>query len=96
MVSKNPYLRLLVKLYNFLARRTNANFNKIIAKRLIMPKRYRPPLSLSKLQYHMANHPNDIAVVVGSITGNMKKKEKFIYIYIYVLYVHELCIIYIT
>lgn len=94
MVSKNPYLRLLVKLYNFLARRTNANFNKIIAKRLIMPKRYRPPLSLSKLQYHMANHPNDIAVVVGSITGNMKKKEK--YIYIYVLYVHELCIIYIT
>lgn len=88
MVSKNPYLRLLVKLYNFLARRTNANFNKIIAKRLIMPKRYRPPLSLSKLQYHMANHPNDIAVVVGSITGNMKKKEKYIYIYTYYMYMN--------
>ncbi|SOV82042.1 60S ribosomal protein L18-2, putative [Plasmodium reichenowi] len=72
LVSKNPYLRLLVKLYNFLARRTNANFNKIIAKRLIMPKRYRPPLSLSKLQYHMANHPNDIAVVVGSITDDKR------------------------
>ncbi|KAI4836380.1 60S ribosomal protein L18-2 [Plasmodium brasilianum] len=70
LVSKNPYLRLLVKLYRFLARRTNANFNKIIAKRLIMPKRFRPPLSLSKLHRHMKNHQDCVAVVVGSITGN--------------------------
>ncbi|GAB67655.1 60S ribosomal protein L18 [Plasmodium cynomolgi strain B] len=72
LVSKNPYLRLLVKLYRFLARRTNANFNKIIAKRLIMPKRFRPPLSLSKLHRHMANYQDNIAVVVGSITDDKR------------------------
>ncbi|SCM06070.1 60S ribosomal protein L18-2, putative [Plasmodium chabaudi chabaudi] len=72
LVSKNPYLRLLVKLYQFLARRTDINFNKIIAKRLIMPKRFRPPLSLSKLHSHMKNHKDSVAVVVGSITDDKR------------------------
>ncbi|SBT80016.1 60S ribosomal protein L18-2, putative [Plasmodium malariae] len=50
LVSKNPYLRLLVKLYRFLARRTNANFNKIIAKRLIMPKHDKRLFTCGKLK----------------------------------------------
>ncbi|SBS85909.1 60S ribosomal protein L18-2, putative [Plasmodium ovale] len=72
LVSRNPYLRLLVKLYQFLARRTNANFNKIVAKRLIMPKRFKPPMSLSKLHLHMAKHKDEVAVVVGSITNDTR------------------------
>ena len=32
-VSENLYLRLLVKLYRFLARRTDAKFNKLVLKR---------------------------------------------------------------
>lgn len=51
--SADPYLRLLVKLYKFLARRTGAKFNEIIYKRLCMSKINRPPLSLRKL---VSNH----------------------------------------
>lgn len=47
--SGDPYLRLLVKLYKYLARRTGAKFNQIIYKRLCMSQINRPPLSLRKL-----------------------------------------------
>ncbi|OPJ82583.1 hypothetical protein AV530_007012 [Patagioenas fasciata monilis] len=47
--SQDIYLRLLVKLYRFLARRTNAPFNKVILKRLFMSRSNRPPLSLSRM-----------------------------------------------
>lgn len=73
LVSKNPYLKLMVKLYKFLARRTNLKFNKIIARRLIMPNRLKRPLSLSKLLYFMKNQPEDsVAVVVGTITNDTR------------------------
>lgn len=39
----------LLQLYRFLARRTNAKFNKIILKRLFMSKTNRPPLSVARL-----------------------------------------------
>ena len=39
------YLKLLVKLYRFLARRTDSDFNKTVLKRLFMSKINRPPLS---------------------------------------------------
>ena len=48
-VSEDPYIRLLVKLYRFLARRTDSNFNKVVLKRLFMARRHRPPVSISKL-----------------------------------------------
>jgi large subunit ribosomal protein L18e len=47
--SEDPYIRLLVKLYRFLARRTDAPFNKVILRRLFMARSKRAPLSLSKL-----------------------------------------------
>ncbi|XP_013927718.1 PREDICTED: 60S ribosomal protein L18-like [Thamnophis sirtalis] len=47
--SQDIYLRVLVKLYRFLARRTNAKFNKVILKRLFMSRTNRPPLSVSRL-----------------------------------------------
>jgi len=48
--SPNLYLRLAVKLYKFLARRTDAEFAKKVHHRLIMSKTNRPPLSLSKVR----------------------------------------------
>merc|ERR1711939_1178172 len=47
--TENVYIRLLVKLYRFLARRTEANFNKIVLKRLFMSRINRPPMSISRI-----------------------------------------------
>mmetsp|Transcript_118248 Transcript_118248/g.376948 ORF Transcript_118248/g.376948 Transcript_118248/m.376948 type:complete len:113 (-) Transcript_118248:44-382(-) len=52
--SANPYIRLLCKLYKFLARRTDSKFNKVIFKRLNMTRKSKPPLSLQKLAKLMA------------------------------------------
>uniref|UniRef100_A0A8C5ZVK6 Large ribosomal subunit protein uL15/eL18 domain-containing protein n=1 Tax=Marmota marmota marmota TaxID=9994 RepID=A0A8C5ZVK6_MARMA len=46
--SQEVYLRLLVKLYRFLARGTNSTFNQVVLKRLFMSRTNRPPLSLSR------------------------------------------------
>lgn len=67
----NVYLNLLVKLYRFLARRTGANFNKIVLKRLCMSKTNRPPLSLSVISKNMATRQDaPIAVVVATVTND--------------------------
>ncbi|XP_025907909.1 60S ribosomal protein L18, partial [Nothoprocta perdicaria] len=47
--SQDVYLRLLVKLYRFLARRTRAAFARVVLKRLFMSRSNRPPLALSRL-----------------------------------------------
>ncbi|KAL8610499.1 60S ribosomal protein L18 [Nucella lapillus] len=72
--SQDVYLRLLVKLYRFLARRTNAKFNKIVMKRLFMSKTNRPPLSLSKIIRLMKKPGRDTktAVVIGTITDDVR------------------------
>ncbi|XP_076445769.1 large ribosomal subunit protein eL18-like [Babylonia areolata] len=72
--SQDVYLRLLVKLYRFLARRTNAKFNKIILKRLFMSKTNRPPLALSKIARMMKKPGRDgkTVVVVGTVTDDVR------------------------
>ncbi|KEP61008.1 UNVERIFIED_CONTAM: ribosomal protein RPL18 [Hammondia hammondi] len=70
--SQNPYLRLLVKLYQFLARRTNSRFNAVVLKRLMNPKRLKAPMSLSKLARHMKGKEDHIAVLVGSVTDDIR------------------------
>merc|ERR1712173_309214 len=47
--SNDLYLNMLVKLYRFLARRTDSKFNKIMLKRLFMSRQHRPPLFLDFL-----------------------------------------------
>eukprot|EP00913_Durusdinium_trenchii_P011217 g10534.t1 len=69
---RNPYLRLLCQLYKFLARRSESKFNKVIAKRLNMSGRNRPPLSLSKLIKHMDGKDGKVAVVVGTVTDDKR------------------------
>merc|ERR1712176_352481 len=72
--SQDIYLRLLVKLYRFLARRPEAKFNKIILRRLFMSKINRPPLSIARLVRNMkkAGNADKIAVVVGTITNDIR------------------------
>merc|ERR1711924_218249 len=70
--SQNPYVRLLCKLYKFLARRTDSKFNKVIYKRMNMSRRNRPPLSLSKIQSAMEGKDGKIAVVVGTVTDDKR------------------------
>merc|ERR1712139_550416 len=73
--SENVYIRLLVKLYRFLARRTEANFNKVILKRLFMSRMNRPPLSLSKVAKFMRGKDGKMAVVVGTVTDDVRMLE---------------------
>lgn len=47
--TEDPYIRLLVKLYRFLARRTDSKFNQTVLKRLFMARSKRAPLSISRL-----------------------------------------------
>jgi len=72
--SEDIYLRLLVKLYRFMARRTDAKFNKIILRRLFMSRINRPPLSIARLTRNMKKpgHEGKIAVVVGTITNDVR------------------------
>merc|ERR1712127_1104283 len=72
--SEDIYLRLLVKLYRFLARRTDAKFNKVILKRLFMSRTNRPPLAISKINRLMTKPGREekVAVVVGCVTDDVR------------------------
>nr|P09897.2 RecName: Full=Large ribosomal subunit protein eL18A; AltName: Full=60S ribosomal protein L18-A; AltName: Full=L14A [Xenopus laevis]CAA29570.1 unnamed protein product [Xenopus laevis] len=72
--SQDIYLRLLVKLYRFLARRTNSSFNRVVLKRLFMSRTNRPPLSMSRLirKMKLPRRENKTAVVVGCITADVR------------------------
>ncbi|EPZ37075.1 ribosomal protein L18e [Rozella allomycis CSF55] len=73
--SEDPYLLLLVKLYRFLARRTGAKFNNIILKRLFMSRINRAPMSLSGVAKQMSGQEDKIAVLVGTVTDDVRLLE---------------------
>ncbi|KAI9104767.1 ribosomal protein L18e/L15P [Phlyctochytrium arcticum] len=68
--SKDVYLTMLVKLYRFLARRTESKFNQVVLKRLFMSRVNRPPISISRLARFMAGKEDKIAVLVGTVTDD--------------------------
>jgi len=76
-VSENLYLRLLVKLYRFLARRTDAKFNKVVLKRLFTSRTNRHPISIKNVAKFMGREGNEAktAVVVGSVTDDIRFLE---------------------
>ncbi|KAI0334920.1 60S ribosomal protein L18 [Cubamyces sp. BRFM 1775] len=76
--SEDPYLLLLVKLYRFLARRTDSAFNKAILHRLFLSKINRPPISLSRIVKETANatdRDSKIIVTVGTVTDDVRLLE---------------------
>ena len=66
--SENVYLKLLVKLYRFLSRRTDSKFVKVVLKRLFMSRTNRPPLALNNLAKFMKGKEDKVAVLVGTVT----------------------------
>ncbi|KZT20667.1 60S ribosomal protein L18 [Neolentinus lepideus HHB14362 ss-1] len=73
--SEDPYLLLLVKLYRFLARRTDSRFNKVILHRLFLSKINRPPISLSKIAKETSSASDldsKIIVAVSTVTDDVR------------------------
>lgn len=70
--SQNVYVRLLVKLYRFLARRTDSQFNKIVLKRLFMSRINRAPISLTRVARYSKGHENKTVVIVGTVTDDAR------------------------
>jgi len=79
--SDNPYRKLLHKLYAFLARRTDSNFNQTVLRRLRMSRINAPPISLSKIVAVTANKHNSestegkIRAIVGTVTDDNRLYE---------------------
>ncbi|KAJ4423594.1 hypothetical protein N0V82_001761 [Gnomoniopsis sp. IMI 355080] len=74
--SDNVYLKLLVKLYRFLARRTDAAFNKVVLRRLFMSRINRPPVSLSRVKANLKNgNEKKTVVIVGTVTDDVRLLE---------------------
>ena len=74
-VSKNVYIKLLEKLYSFLARRAESKFANTIVKRLRMSRINNPPISISRLSRFMKGKDDKIAVIVGAVTDDPRKLE---------------------
>ncbi|RZC22155.1 60S ribosomal protein L18-2 isoform C [Glycine soja] len=64
-----------VQLYRFLVRRTGSNFNAVILKRLFMSKVNKPPISLSRLIKYTKGKEDKIAVIVGTVTDDIRVYE---------------------
>ncbi|PKU61583.1 60S ribosomal protein L18-2 [Dendrobium catenatum] len=81
--SDDAYLKLLVKLYRFLVRRTGSKFNAVVLKRLFMSKVNKPPISLrrliqfmnGKVDFGIPRMLNNIAVIVGTVTDDKRVHE---------------------
>ncbi|RKF63483.1 60S ribosomal protein L18-B, partial [Golovinomyces cichoracearum] len=74
--SDNVYLKLLVKLYRFLARRTESAFNKVVLRRLFMSRINRPPVSLSRIAAQGSEKSDSkIVVVIGTVTDDARLLE---------------------
>jgi len=70
--SDNVYLKLLVKLYAFLSRRTESAFCKTVLKRLYQSKVNKPPISVSKIAKYMTKNVGKTAVIVGAVTDDIR------------------------
>mmetsp|Transcript_12778 Transcript_12778/g.27863 ORF Transcript_12778/g.27863 Transcript_12778/m.27863 type:complete len:188 (+) Transcript_12778:70-633(+) len=73
--SEDPYLLLLVKLYRFLARRTDSKFNSVVLKRMFMSRSNTMPMSLSNLAKNMEGKDDKIAVIVGKVLDDERMLE---------------------
>merc|ERR1712048_215509 len=70
--SKDVYLRLLVKLYRFLVRKTKSPFNEVILRRLFHGRVNRPSMTLSGIARHMKGKDGKTAVLVGIVTNDIR------------------------
>ena len=74
-VTKNVYVKLLEKLYKFLARRADSKFAETITKRLRMSRINNAPISISRMARFMKGKEDKIAVIVGGVTNDTRLLE---------------------
>ena len=72
VATDNVYVKLLVKLYKFLSRRTGSRFNELVLKRLMTSNRNRAPLSTSRLVRFAKGKEDKIVVLVGTVTDDAR------------------------
>ena len=71
----NAYMKILVRIYGFLARRTGSNFAKAIKHRLCLSRVNRPVISTSQIAKAMRKHGEDeVAVCVNTVTLDTRCK----------------------
>ncbi|CCF56272.1 hypothetical protein KAFR_0A08380 [Kazachstania africana CBS 2517] len=65
---------MLVKLYSFLARRTDAAFNKVVLRSLFLSKINRPPVSISRISKALKQDgaSSKTIVIVGTVTDDAR------------------------
>ena len=63
------------QLFKFLSRRTDYSFCKTILRRLVASRTMRPPVALSKLIKHLGSKTTRTAVIVGTVTDDMRVLE---------------------
>ena len=73
--TNDPYIRLLIKLYNFLERCTESVFCATVVKHLHMSKVNAPPTGLYSLSKYMKNKSDKTAVIVGKVTDDVRVLE---------------------
>merc|ERR1711935_2147 len=75
--STNLYVHLLIKLFRFMARRTDSKVWAVVLRRLISSRVNRPPLSLSKLiKHHVKDQfKTETAVIVATVTDDERLLE---------------------
>jgi len=73
--TKDPYMRLLMRLYKFLYRRTESPFCLAVLKRLHMSRTNAPPVSLSSITRYTGDKEGKTAVVVGKVTDDVRMLE---------------------
>ena len=77
VTTTNVYHSLLIKLYKFLARRTDSKFNEVVLKRLCQSNTTRYPISLSKIVKHTNTEEkrNKVVVFVGTVLDDERLLE---------------------
>ena len=70
--SQNLYHHLLVKLFRFLARRSDSAFSKTVLRRLISSNVNRPPMSISRISKFMKGKEDRFAVIVGPVVDDIR------------------------
>jgi large subunit ribosomal protein L18e len=83
-LSTNPYLKLVIKLYKFLSKRTDSAFNKTVFRRLVKSRSNRAPISLSRVAMVLKRRTiltdpkktkAPIAVIVGDVLDDIRKTK---------------------
>lgn len=81
--TSNAYIKTLIKLYSFLARRTDSRFNQTVHKRLNQSRLNRYPISISRIAKLLSHDSNPvpagktkfnsrILAIVGSVTNDTR------------------------